>query len=182
MNPLGEMWESADVGLTSAQQATATQVPAVLIEYCTRRIVAHSLKFDVLQRLHGISANNGAAISPAAQNDDVLQSAEVLAFLDEDPGDIEPSWLQQLRVALRAKDTRTLQANLQRLLSGFPEPTCPGHRITDFALYLLTERHRDRRRFVSRKPPALRTVAGCTLAVARRVGCILGEKDPALWS
>jgi site-specific recombinase XerD len=158
--------------------AARTQVPAVLIEYCTRRIVAHSLKFDVLQRLHGISVTNSAATNPAAQDDDVLHSTEVLGFLDEEPVDLEPRWLQQLRVALLAKNTQTLQANLQRLLSSFPEPTCPGHRITDFALYLLTERHRDRRRFVSRKPPALSTVAGYTLAVARRFGCMLGEQDP----
>ncbi len=158
--------------------AARTQVPAVLIEYCTRRIVAHSLKFDVLQRLHGVAVVNNSATDPFAQDDNLLQSADEVPYEDEESIDIEPRWLPQLRVALLAKDTHTVHANLQKLLSSFPEPTCPGHRITDFALYLLTERHRDRRRFVSPKPLALRTVAGYTLAVARRFGCMLGEQDP----
>lgn len=45
--------------------AERTQVPAVLIEYCTRRIVAHSLKFDRRVRIHfclGKSATQTARI------------------------------------------------------------------------------------------------------------------------
>jgi hypothetical protein len=45
--------------------AARTQVPAVLIEYCTRRIVAHSLKFDRRVRIHfclGKSATQTARI------------------------------------------------------------------------------------------------------------------------
>ena len=33
MNPLGEMWQSSDIGLTSAQQATATRLRAWLRTY-----------------------------------------------------------------------------------------------------------------------------------------------------
>jgi integrase len=158
--------------------AARTQVPAVLIEYCTRRIVAHSVKFDVLQRLSGVPVTSSAAPDAPSPDDGALLSAEDASLLDEDPIDIEPKWLKQLRAALSAKNTQTMHSNLQALLSTFPEPSCPGHRITYFALYLLTERHRDRRRFVSPKPLALRTVAGFTLAVARRFGCMLGEQDP----
>jgi len=157
--------------------AARTQVPAILIEYCTRRIVAHSLKFDVLQRLHGVTVTDNTATEPPTL-DEVSLSSKDLSFADEDPIEMEPAWLRQLRVALSAKNTQALQANLHALLSTFPEPSCPGHRIADFALYLLTERHRDLRRFVSRKPLALRTVAEFTLTVARRFGCMLGEQDP----
>ena len=158
--------------------AARTQVPAVLIEYCTRRIVAHSLKFDVLQRLHGVAVTDNTATEPPTL-DEVPLSSKDISFADEEPTEMEPAWLRQLRLALSAKNTQALQANLQALLSTFPELSCPGHRITDFALYLLTERHRDSRRFISRKPLALRTVAEFTLTVARRFGCMLGEQDPA---
>jgi integrase len=157
--------------------AARTQVPAVLIEYCTRRIVAHSLKFEVLERLHGVAITGNTAMEePAA--DDVSLPSKSSSFIDEEPTQIEPAWLRQLRVALSAKNMQALQANLNALLSTFPEPSCPGHRITNFALFLLTERHQDPRRFVSRKSLALSTVGEYTLTVARRLGCMLGEQDP----
>ena len=126
----------------------------------------------------GVPVTSSAAPDSPSPDDGALLSAEDASLLDEDPIDIEPKWLKQLRAALSAKNTQAMHSDLQALLSTFPEPSCPRHRITDFALYLLTERHRDRRRFVSPKPLALKTVAGFTLAVARRFGCMLGEQDP----
>jgi integrase len=158
--------------------AARTEVPAVLIEYAARRIVAHSLKFDTLQRLYGVDVGVPTTANSCVLKDDLSTSAEGLPPVDESSTDMEPDWITRLRAAFRAKDTQALQINLRALISSFPTPSCPGHRITDFALYLLTERHRDFRRFVSHKPLSIKTVEAYTLTVARRFGRILGEQDP----
>lgn len=157
--------------------AARTEVPAVLIEYASRRIVSHSLKFDTLQRIYGVAVTPDPTAEMNAP-DDAASVVDDLPSVHEEPDDLKLEWLEQLRTAFRTTDTRQARATLETLLSAFPSPSCPGHRITDFALYLLTERNLDPQRFVSRKPLNIRTVEAWTLTVARRFGRILGEQDP----
>jgi integrase len=158
--------------------AARIDVPAVLVEYATHGIVSHSLKFDTLQRIHGAAAKADTQAELLEQKDDAAIDAQEMITANSNPDDLEPEWLQQLRASLRTKDASQAVAALEALLATFPSPACPGHRITDFAHYLLTERHQDQRRFVARKRLAISTVQSWTLTVARRFGRILGDQDP----
>ncbi len=165
--------------LIDAVATTArTEMPAVLVEYASRRIVSHSLRLDVLQHIYDVALTTNTPSSFEEPCHGAFPMDDVVSFEDRLPEDMEPAWLQQLRQAFRTKDRREASTNLEVLLSAFPNPSCPGHRITDFARYLLNERHRDQQRFVSRKPLAISTANYWTLTVARRFGRILGEQDP----
>jgi integrase len=163
--------------LDTVATAARIDMPAVLIEYATRRIVSHSLKLDTLQRIFGLSET----VEPAEDLNEIepaLADAGDPQVFTEPSNDQEPDWLCFLRRAFRATDSHALQALLQARINSISDVSSPGHCITRFALYLLTQRHQDPDRFVRRKPLRLNTVKSLTLTVGKRFGCILGDQNP----
>lgn len=163
--------------LDTVATAARTEVPAVLIEYATRRIVSHSLKPDALQRIFG-----APEISPSTADHDEAEptavDAETAQTFEVPSTEEEPLWLCFLRQVFSEPDPQALRTKLERQVTALSEVSSAGHCITRFALYLLTQRHLDTNRFVRRKPLKPNTVKSFTLTVGKRFGCILGEQNP----
>src|SRR5260370_39461965 len=80
-------------------------------------------------------------------------------------------------MAFLENDPQALRTKLERQVNAISDVSSPGHCITRFALYLLTQRHLNPNRIVRRKPLRPNTVRSLTITVGKRFGCILGEQN-----
>ena len=150
-----------------------TELPPVLVDYATRRIVSHSLKPKSMQRIYTINFTDGEqeiAGEPADQ-----KVIEELADSETNDEDLEPSGLMELRKALRTHDRKDAIQRLEDLLRNHADPSSVWFLIASFAQYLLTLRHTRRRGIFARKELRVVTAKACALTVARRLGRMVGD-------
>lgn len=166
---LAELFDAVRLDLES-------RIPIYLVHYASRSIVSHSLKPTAFRRIHGIAADPEPSPDRVGQGADEGKETLGPAGQDlqtdmDDPGDVEPRWLVSLREVLKGDDRREIIARLERLI-GAPAPGFQrgevGEVFAAFALSLFS------RTGANKVKLAVATARAMVLAVAVRVGCLLG--------
>jgi integrase len=153
--------------LRAARICVHLHAPSVVAALRSRRLISHSAPLPVLKRLvsrRPISLTKGRpqhrAPSSSPEIDQTQADAEAAGHVES-----EPRWLVQMRVALRAPtaaQSRTALANIGHNSSDL------GSRMAEFARHLMS---------VSKLSQSSASRYG--LLIARRLGCRLGDIDPA---
>ncbi len=162
--------------MTTAVLAYSTELPPVLLAYAARRIVSHSLKPQVTQRLAGIRSSNGDSTDPFALSSQMAHQERAPPSSSRRSGseagaDVEPPWLRALRAALRAPTKEEARTLLNKLQSQGSVYSSAGQRMIEFAEFLLT----GATTIHSTKLSTARIYAS---SVAVHFGCLLDGQDP----
>lgn len=148
------------------------EMPAVLVSYATRKVVSHSLKPEVIDRLRrkrpsSLEIRNATPLRPMAHQ---------MRLVFQDPKDeSEPEWLRNLRRAFRESGTnrRGLANKLKQILPLVESSKRkPEGYVTGFAYALTKEGSRAKHKLQPN------TIGAYVFTVARRLLGIL--KDPDL--
>lgn len=161
-------------GLLNAVSLCArTELPPILVDYATRRIVSHSLKPKSMERIYAISLND----SGEELAGELSHEGDVKALADCETNDegLEPPGLIELRKALRTYDRKDAIQRLEALLWNNSPPPNVWLLIASFAKYLLLLRHTRQRGIFARRELRVITAKACALTVARRLGRMIGD-------
>ena len=157
------------------------ELPAVLVEYASRRVVSHSLKPAVLKRIYRQAQENVETLeSDDSSEGNSSAGEEEVTDVADNQEDIEPAGLIALRKALR-KDSEA-KSRLAELVgnAGTIEQSATQEFWTilaDFALYLLTDRRIQRFGKSSKKLLQPSGAKKYSLIVGRRLGRQLGAEN-----
>lgn len=158
--------------LRVAQTVAHIELPAILAAYASRKLVSHSLRRDGLQRLskEPISvAVNPQSLSTTSLVGSVSYSLAGPPRLSED---LEPAWLKQLRVSMRAEDSDDLRDELAKM--GRSNETSPfARRMADFCDSLLVVRS------AGGKMRNVNSAKRVVIELAQYMGPFLDGQDPA---
>ncbi len=149
--------------------AARTELPSVLVNFASRRIISHPVRPDVLLRLYGQGSSPSRAMpEPKARRAD--QDGRVLWDDVADRTDYEPRWLRDLHDLLTAprNNRRSSQDGRVEAQAHYPPVAAC---MLEFADYLASGSS-------VKRAHAGSTVAEYALTVAKRFGCLLDGEDP----
>jgi site-specific recombinase XerD len=145
-----------------------SEIPAIMVGFATRDLTTHSLLPPSIDQVYGDPTAHAVEINESGKRELIDENDEE-AYGGGNPKDLETSWLPALRRAFGVKDSTDLTKN-------FDELECEsivGQRMISFASSLL------RRGASSGRKLAPSSTKCCVLTVARRLGPLLEERDPA---
>ena len=145
-----------------------SETSAVMVRFATRELTAHSLLSPSIGQVYDHPAVHEIQGSDSDEEESV-DTEDEQAYGGDGTKDVEPTWMQPIRGSFSCKTAQCLQESFDKLES----ESLVGQRIISFARSL-------RRRGASSgnklKPGSFKC---CVLTVARRLGPLLEERDPA---
>jgi integrase len=150
------------------------KLPPILSSYASRRIISHSLKPHVVARLFGERFD--VDIKAALADMEISASNSSLLLNVDDLSDVEPSWLYQLRDALRGKLPNDALVKLDGYAQKIIADEAYAQTYFNFAKFLLSNVSANGNKLT------LKTINMYVVSVSRRLGCRLGQVDPSTLS
>jgi hypothetical protein len=145
-----------------------SETSAVMVRFATRELTTHSLLPPSIDQVYGHPAVHGIEVSDSGEEESA-DTEDEKGYGGDDTKDVEPTWMQAIRASFSCKTTKRLQEDFDNLES----KSIVGQRIISFARSLLKRGPSSGKKL---KPSSAKC---CVLTVARRLGPLLEERDPA---
>jgi integrase len=169
------------ISLLSIQKSVAycagMELPRILVEFATRRFISHSVDVRTIERMYGLPSSANPVQESWTESGRTSRTLQLLRPRDwtasSFPVDAEPNWLRTIRRALAGAKKLSAKRAIQSLLAAGPSSGPVGFCFCRFSMSLIEARNS------SGRPWGLKTIRSCVFTVARRLGCLMGEEDPA---
>ena len=162
--------------LRAARAAAASEIPAILAAYASRKFLSNSVSQGAWKRIVEPASRGIEPITPRKSEPFVMHKSSTrnpgtMAGSDDSPEGVDPLWLKELRAVFRIEKRSDIRQRLQELSNRFDPPI--ARRMADFSASLLIVRT------ASGKVRSLRAVRLLAIDVARNLAIFAGLEDPA---